>query len=110
MLYIVVLTYIRPVEEVHAHLDTHRNWLVEYAKRGSIIVAGPLEDSSGGALLACCKDSAELNGMPAKDSFHVHRLVDYQVNAFTGALRADAFPPEWSPAAKAVKGLRSLGS
>jgi uncharacterized protein YciI len=102
MLYIVVLTYIRPVEEVHAHLDTHRDWLVEYAKKGGIIVAGPLEDRSGGALLACCKDRTELDGMLAKDSFHVHRLVEYQVKAFAGALRADAFPAHWSPDAKAV--------
>jgi len=38
----------------------------------------------------------------AKDSFHVHRLVSYDVKAFTGALRADAFPPNWAPEAKAV--------
>lgn len=102
MLYIVVLTYIRPVEEVHSHLDTHRDWLVEYAKRGSIIVAGPLEDRSGDALLASCKDRTELDSMLAKDSFHVHRLVECQVKAFTGALRAIAFPAQWSPDANAV--------
>jgi uncharacterized protein YciI len=102
MLYIVVLTYIRPVEEVHAHLDTHRDWLVEYAKKGSIIVAGPLEDRSGGALLAYCKDRAELDDMLARDSFHVHQLVEYQIKAFSGALRAEAFPAKWSPEAKFV--------
>ncbi|MGY4617687.1 uncharacterized protein YciI [Bradyrhizobium sp. USDA 4472] len=100
MLYIVVLTYIRPIEEVHAYLDTHRDWLVEYAKKGIIVVAGPLEDRSGGALVACCKDRAELDGVLATDSFHVHQLVEYEIKAFSGALRGEAFPAKWSPQAK----------
>jgi len=102
MLYAVILTYIRPTEEVHSHLDTHRDWLVEYSKQGNIIVAGPLEDRTGGALLACCKDRAELDNILAKDSFHVHRLVSYEVRPFTGALRAGAFPANWAPEAKAI--------
>jgi len=102
MLYIVLLTYMRPIEEVNAHLDTHRDWLIEYSKKGNIVVAGPLEDRKGGALLACCKDRAELDSMLATDSFHIHRLVDYEVRAFSGALRAEAFPMQWAPEAKAV--------
>jgi uncharacterized protein YciI len=92
MLYAVILTYLRPAEEIHSHLDTHRDWLIEYSKKGNIIVAGPLEDRTGGALLACCKDRAELDEMLAKDSFHVHRQASYDVKAFAGAVRADPFP------------------
>jgi uncharacterized protein YciI len=102
MLYVVILTYIRPIEEVHAHLDSHRDWLIEHSKSGNIVVAGPLEDRKGGAVLACCKDRAELDNMLARDSFHIHGLVDYEVRAFSAALRAEAFPKQWAPEAKAV--------
>jgi len=102
MLYAIMLTYIRPADEVHAHLDTHRDWLIEFSKKGSIIVAGPLEDRSGGAILAHCKDREELDAMLVQDSFHVHKLVAYEIKAFTGALRAEAFPATWALDAKAV--------
>ena len=102
MLYSVILTYIRPIEEVQSHLDSHRDWLIEYSKKGNIIVAGPLEDRTGGAVLACCKDRAELDDMLARDSFHVHRLVTYDVRAFSVALRSEAFSANWAPEAKAV--------
>jgi uncharacterized protein YciI len=101
MLYIVILSYIHPAEEVRSHLDTHRNWLIAYAKKANIIVAGPLEDRKGGALLAHCKDRAELDGILAEDSFHIHRLVDYEVRTFSGALRAEAFPAQWAAEAGA---------
>jgi len=102
MLYIVILTYIRPIEEVHAHLDSHRDWLIEYSRSGNIVVAGPLEDRKGGAVLACCKNRAELDNILATDSFHIHGLVNYEVRAFSAALRSEAFPKQWAPEARAV--------
>jgi hypothetical protein len=40
--------------------------------------------------------------MLARDSFRVHRLVTYDVRAFSVALRAEAFSANWAPEAKAV--------
>ncbi|WP_284417830.1 MULTISPECIES: YciI family protein [unclassified Bradyrhizobium] len=102
MLYAVILKYVRPIEEVRAHLDTHRDWLVEHTKKGRILVAGPLDDNSGGAIISHCKDRAELDEMLASDSFTVHRLVDHEIRGFTGAMRAEAFSSTWAPEAKPV--------
>ena len=102
MLYLVTLTYVRPIEEVNAHLGTHRDWLVEHARAGRILVAGPLEDRSGGFVLANCATREELDGILAQDSFQVHRLVSQDVRGFSAALRAKGFPAEWAPEAKAV--------
>ena len=52
MLYVITLTYIRPLEEVDAHLDTHRAWLAEHTRGGRILVAGPLAALRGGTLYA----------------------------------------------------------
>jgi len=102
MLYLVTLTYIRPIEEVNAHLDTHRDWLVAHTRSCQLIVAGPLEDRTGGFLLARCASRDELNSMLALDSFAVHRLVEHQIKGFDVALRAQAFPADWAPGAKAI--------
>lgn len=100
MLFLVTLTYIRPVEEVHAHLDTHRDWLAKYAANGQILVAGPLQSGDGGLVLAHCEDRSELDALLANDSFYIHRLVKYDVQAMTPALRALDFPISWAPEAR----------
>lgn len=87
---------------MNAHLGTHRDWLVEHARAGRILVAGPLEDRSGGFVLANCTPREELDGMLAQDSFQIHRLVSQDVRGFGTALRAKGFPAEWAPDAKAV--------
>ena len=61
MLYLVTLSYIRPIDEVNKHLDTHRDWLVANTRSGQILFAGPLEDRTGGFLLARADSRDELN-------------------------------------------------
>ncbi|PRX27320.1 uncharacterized protein YciI [Paraburkholderia sp. BL18I3N2] len=102
MLYVVVLRYIRPMEEVQLHLDSHRDWLVTHMKAGCIVVAGPMPSRDGGLLLAQSEDRAELDAVLAQDSFHVHRVVEYDIHAFEPALRAASFPANWALEAKAL--------
>lgn len=103
MLYLVTLNYIRPIQEVNAHIDTHRDWLVTHTRSGQILVAGPLEDRSGGFVLARSNSRDDLDRMLALDSFSVHKLVDYQVRGFDAAMRSAAFPADWAPGAKAIQ-------
>lgn len=102
MLYTVTLTYVRPLEEVDAHLDTHRAWLIKHAQAGRILVAGPLEPRTGGLLLAHCESRAELDAMLAEDSFKIHGVGDYDVRCFNPTMRAEGFPAAWAPEARAV--------
>ena len=69
MLYLVTLTYIRPIEEVNAHLDTHRDWLVAHTRGGQLLIAGPLEDRTGGFLLARCASRGRRNSSSSAGSW-----------------------------------------
>ncbi|WCM93843.1 YciI family protein [Acidovorax sp. NCPPB 2350] len=102
MLYAVTLTYIRPLEEIDAHLDSHRDWLVQYAGLGHILVAGPLEPKIGGMVIMHGDSRADVDRILALDSFHIHRLAEYDVRPFDPVLRAAAFPAEWAPRSKAA--------
>ncbi|TWB43778.1 YciI family protein [Nitrospirillum pindoramense] len=102
MIYAVTLTYRRPVEDINPHLDTHRDWLVALGHAGHLIAAGPLEDGSGGVVLLHCRDQEEVADLLSRDSFHVHRLVDYDTRAFLPKLRADDFPERWAVGAKPI--------
>ncbi|MFV0678166.1 YciI family protein [Variovorax sp. tm] len=91
MLYIVTLSYVRPIEEVNLHLESHKQWLGKHVKAGSILAAGPLEDRSGGVVLVHCKDRDELDSLLAQDSFVIERLVAVSVQGFDPVLRAESF-------------------
>ena len=104
MIFIVTLTYVRPLEEVNNHLDAHRDWLVANTITGRIAVAGPLEPRTGGLIVAHCASRAELDQMLADDPFVINELVTVQVLCATPALRHADFPARWAAAAKAVAG------
>lgn len=103
MLYLVTLNYLRPIEEVNAHLDTHRVWLAQQTQAGKILVAGPLEDRTGGFVLARSDNRDELDRMLAQDSFVVHQMVEPRVQGFEAALCSPAFPSDWAPGAKVIQ-------
>lgn len=102
MLYIITLTYVRPIEEVNAHLQAHRQWLADHCSSGRILVAGPREDHSGGVVLAHGASRAEVDAMLAQYPFVSHGLVGVSVETFEPALRADAFSATWAAHAKAI--------
>ncbi|WP_253195285.1 hypothetical protein [Burkholderia cenocepacia] len=48
MLFAIKVDYTRPAEEVHAHLESHKAWLVKHVQAGSILFAGPLKGEAAG--------------------------------------------------------------
>lgn len=102
MLYVVTLTYIAPMEKIEAHLGSHKEWLVDHIKSGHILAAGPMEPSTGGIVLISCANKAELDAILEPDSFYEHKLVAYDVRAFSPALRAEPFPAQWAASAKSI--------
>jgi uncharacterized protein YciI len=102
MLFIVTLNYRRPAQEIDAHLEAHRGWLVANTRAGRIVLAGPLEPRTGGLLIVHCTDRSELDGLLALDPFVIHQLVDVGVLCVSPALRHEAFPVQWAPEAKSI--------
>ena len=102
MLFIVTLTYRRPPEEIKAHLDAHRDWLIANMLAGSIAVAGPLESQAGGLIVAHAPNRAELDHMMDQDPCVLGGLVELDVLCVSPALRHEAFPARWAPDAKSI--------
>jgi len=102
MLFSITLHYTRAAADIAPHLDAHRQWLVEYIKRGSIILAGPLEPRTGGLILASCADMASMQAMMEQDPFIVEQVASYAAQACRPALVASGFPAGWAPDANVV--------
>jgi uncharacterized protein YciI len=104
MLFFVTLTYARPIDEVNARFEAHRDWLVTNTRDGRIIVAGPLDTRAGGLIVADCSDRADLDQLLAEDPFVIERLVTVDVLGTAPGLRHEDFPVRWAPDAKAIAG------
>ncbi|WP_166675105.1 YciI family protein [Herbaspirillum huttiense] len=100
MIFSVILNYLRPLEEVNQHLESHKAWLVANIKQARIILAGPLDDKSGGLVLANCADRQELEQMMAHDSFISSGVAEYHAHACSPALASLEFPQHWATQAK----------
>lgn len=87
-MFLVILSYIRPLDEVDAHLDAHRAFLDEQYRRGVFVLSGPRQPRSGGVILARAESAEALERVLASDPFHVHGLARYELHAF--AVRAAA--------------------
>lgn len=102
-MYLVKITYAAPMDEINQHLPAHRDWLVANVAAQRFIVAGPLDDRSGGLILAHCDSRAELDAILAEDAYHKHQVANYEVLAFNAILSAANFPLQWmAPGAKAA--------
>ncbi|KKB61013.1 hypothetical protein WM40_25710 [Robbsia andropogonis] len=102
MIFSVILTYLRPIDEVNQHLGTHKAWLAENVKAGRVILAGPQDNAGGGVVLAACADRTELDAMMAQDSFIRHGVAAYAAYSCKPALASLNFAYQWAPEAKFI--------
>ncbi|MDT0175873.1 YciI family protein [Enterobacter sp. BRE11] len=76
-MYIVSLSYFRPVEEVETLLEPHIQWLNRYFAAGVFIAAGRKDPRTGGIVLVKDIDRARLDTILAEDPFVA--VANYEV-------------------------------
>lgn len=76
-MYIVSLSYFRPVEEVETLLEPHIQWLDRYFAAGVFIAAGRKDPRTGGIVLVKDIDRARLDTILAEDPFVA--VANYEV-------------------------------
>ncbi len=105
MLYVVLLRYIRPLAEVEAHLEAHRDYLYRQFGAGRFIASGPQEPRQGGVILARAPSREALLGWLAEDPFSQAGVAAFEVVAFHATLRASELPASLAPDSAAVPRL-----
>ncbi|AHG22214.1 hypothetical protein Z042_23355 [Chania multitudinisentens RB-25] len=68
-MYIVSLTYHRPLEEVDNHHAEHIAWLKQYFQEGIFIASGRKNPRTGGVILVKSIERARLDSILAQDPF-----------------------------------------
>jgi uncharacterized protein YciI len=87
-MFIVTLTYLKPVEEIDALMPGHVAWLDKGYADGLFIASGRRIPRTGGVILARSGDEAALAGYLARDPFAVHGAARFDVVEFSATKTA----------------------
>ncbi len=82
-MFIAILTYKKPLEEVDRFLQAHRDYLAEHYAAGDFIVSGPQTPRVGGVILIKAESRAVVDSIIEQDPFNINGIADYRIVEFT---------------------------
>lgn len=88
MFFVVNLTYQRPLPEVNANLEAHRNFLLQHYAKGHFLASGPKSPRTGGVILASADSPQQLEAWLLEDPFRQNGIATYEVITWTPTLAA----------------------
>lgn len=92
-MFVVILTYKSPIEEVEQYLDEHIAFLDAQYDAGVFIASGRRVPRTGGIILASGVDKEGLVGILALDPFFREGIADYEVHEFIPSKMQSGFEP-----------------
>jgi uncharacterized protein YciI len=95
-MFLLLGRYLKPADEVEAHLDAHRAWVRENAEAGRFIAAGREVPLQGGLLVAVGVTRDEVDAIIAADPYVTEGVAEYDVREYDVVLAA--------PGAEALQG------
>lgn len=90
-LFLVLIRYLRPAEEIDRLRPAHREFLRRHYGAGRLLVSGPRVDRTGGVVLARGNSAAEVGSWFEDDPYAAEGAASYEVVEFTVGSHADGF-------------------
>ena len=88
-MFIAILTYKKPLEEVDCFLRAHREYLAKHYAAGDFIASGPQTPRVGGVIMIKANDRTAVEAIIAQDPFNINGIADYQIEEFTPTMFCD---------------------
>ncbi len=82
-MFIAILTYKKPLDEVDQFLQAHREYLANQYADGDFIASGPQNPRVGGVIMMKAESREAVDAIIAEDPFHINGIADYQIVEFT---------------------------
>ena len=89
-MFVVILTYKKPLEEVDKFLQAHRDFLAEHYAAGDFIASGPQSPRIGGVIMVKAENRAMVDSIIAQDPFNINGIADYQIVKFIPTMFSDS--------------------
>lgn len=81
-MFLIELTYTRPLAEVDNLLGEHSQFLKKYYDEGIFLLSGRKHPRTGGIILARAESMADIEKIISEDPFHRHGLAEYTITEF----------------------------
>ena len=88
-MFIAILKYKKPLDEVDCFLQAHRDYLAEHYAVGDFIASGPQTPRVGGVIMIKAENRTAVDAIIAKDPFNINGIADYQIVEFTPTMFCD---------------------
>ena len=88
VIYVVVLTYIKPLEEVDSQLSEHVDWLKKGYAEGVFLASGRRIPRNGGVILAKCDNIESLEKRLSQDPFQKLGIAKTEIIPFEATMKA----------------------
>lgn len=81
-MFVVLVTYLQPLEVVDKYLVEHRSFLDQGYKTNSFVASGPQNPRTGGIIISQLKTRAEIESIIQRDPFYIHEVAEYEIIEF----------------------------
>ncbi len=81
-MFVILLHYLKPIEDVERVVVPHRAYLDELYKSGVLLASGPQVPRTGGVLLAKGMNKDDLWELLQKDPFYTEGIAEYKLIEF----------------------------
>ncbi|VBB07894.1 dimeric alpha-beta barrel [Lucifera butyrica] len=81
-MFIVLLKYVKPLEEIDALLPGHIKFLEHQYKKSKFIFSGRRNPRIGGVILVNVDSERELHSILKEDPFYIHKVAEYETIEF----------------------------
>jgi len=88
-MFIVSISYKKPLEEVDKIIEAHVDYLKKYYREGIFLLSGRKEPQTGGIILAEADSREILDKILQQDPFSLAGLTDYEVTKFLPTMASD---------------------
>ena len=82
-MYVLLLKYLKPLEEVDRLAAAHGEFLDRYYRAGKFIVSGRRDPRTGGVIIADVESDLEAMKIIVEDPFFTEKVADYELIRFT---------------------------
>ncbi|MEH7301916.1 YciI family protein [Neobacillus drentensis] len=90
-MFVLLLKYIKPIEEVENQLEPHRAYLEKYYSLQKFICSGRQNPRVGGVILCNAENREEVETIIQEDPFYSKNIATYEIIEFTPTMHADGF-------------------
>lgn len=90
-MFVVLVNYIKPLEEIDQLLEDHIAFLDKYYKQKKLICSGRRNPRIGGVILVKEESKEDVEKIISEDPFYIHKAAEYQLIEFTPSKYAKEF-------------------